>query len=619
MNKLNYKINNMSDNLNIDICDKDVNNEDINDEDINAEDINDNKDVNNEDINAEDINAEDINNEDINDNNMCVRDEKIKPITLYDYQISHKDNLINILKHNPYAIDLSMMGSGKTYVTGFIFQNQPQYKYIINISPVSVKTKWNQVKKENGINLYKSISFSGLIGRQHKQPKHGLLNRNDYTHTIKSPTGEEKIIEKCTFTCTQEYLNCVEEGVLLVIDEIQHIKNVNMQSDACKTLILPIINSFTEFKDAVSGNSRIILLSGSPIDKKCQVINLFKTLNIMKSDRLTTYNPSLHYNVWRGMYEIEQYCTDVLNTQFQLSNQMNYNPIHTISYLKRRYINPLHHNISSAKLENYCYALFQEIIKKYLSSQMTGMPCTTKIHKRNAYYWLNDKNSIDILYKGITLLEESVQYNHANKTIDFGHNGSITLRSIQKALYMIETSKLLVFIRVTRESLEKNKNQKVVIGVNYTASISTLYSALQQYNPLILDGSTSSNQRINIINKFQEPSTSFRLLIGNISVISCGIDLDDKYGTYPRICYISPNYRTIDLYQLGHRFIRADTRSDSIIHNVLCHEYTEVGVLDAIARKGNIMKEITDKQTEYGIIFPGEYDNYFEPKLTIVN
>ncbi len=567
-----------------------------------------------------------------------------KPLELYPYQLTHKNTLETILANSPFAFDFSMLGTGKTYTTSAFMQDN-RFKHLISITPVSVKSKWKMMNKDHGIQLDKSISYCELRSVKFKQPKHGLLIRRDFMDPFKRADGTDSERECVEYTCSNEYLAMVNDGLLLVIDEIQNIKNINNQLEACKELMRPIVEGFfkerylipidekisklqkqiADFKDqtcnsclnkkeqlvklneqratlmANPGKSRILLLSGSPIDKKQQVIHLYRALHIMESDRLSAFNPQTWNTVWKGMAEIQQYFID--NWGGDAVNEVSFS---------FPFGEP-----GETELEEYCYRLFQRIMKKKISSSMNPPQQTSAIFKRNAFYALSDgpDENLELLIKGVELLGKSTNFNKVLHTVNFSNYGIEGLQGVIRALTMIETAKIGLFARVARGALEMNPNQKVVICVNYTETINDLMTLLEPYAPLRLDGSMNAKQRGKVISAFQEPNTDNRLLIGNLSVCSTGIDLDDQDGNFPRLCLASPNYSTITLYQLSHRFQRANTKSDSTIHFVFCKEAAELTILNALAKKSNIMKEITDEQVDYGVVFPGDYDIWQEPDI----
>ena len=80
----------------------------------------------------------------------AAEDNEKKPIELYPYQMSHKDNIVNILETSPFAFHFSMLGTGNTYTTSYIFKEnmQNRFKHLISIAPVSVKSKWKTMENE---------------------------------------------------------------------------------------------------------------------------------------------------------------------------------------------------------------------------------------------------------------------------------------------------------------------------------------------------------------------------------------------------------------------------------------------------------------------------------------
>ena len=524
--------------------------------------------------------------------------EKV-PITLFDYQKVHVDVMKHILDESPYAFDFSMLGTGKTYSTCFIYDEniKKTYKHLVIIAPVSVKTKWKSVTTEHDIKIDNLISFCEVRTVKFKQPKHGLLTRRDFMKPIQMENGSIVDMEKTDFTYTQKYLDMIKEGTLLVIDEIQNVKNMNNQLDACKELIRPIIEAYNCDKNSPS---RVVLLSGSPVDKKVQIVHFYRLLNIMVNDRLSVYNPQTREIMWRGMKEIEEYCVK------------NFSKVRTDEIKQSIGMDPRYPSYYGWMLESYCYSLFKKLIIPKFSNAMEPVKIPVVITKRNAYYAMGDKTNTELLKKGVGLLKQATRFNHENQTVDMGHNGAESLRGITRALILIETSKIKLFARIAQKALDTNPKQKVVICVNYTETINDLLALLSKYNPLRLDGSMSHIRRGEVLKNFQSGNTTNRLLVGNITVCSSGIDLDDQHGTYPRLCLVSPNYSTILLYQLSHRFHRINTKSNSLIHFVLCKEATELPILNALARKSNVMKEITDSQVKNGVIFPGDYQSWYE-------
>ena len=196
-----------------------------------------------------------------------------------------------------------------------------------------------------------------------------------------------------------------------------------------------------------------------------------------------------------------------------------------------------------------------------------------------------------------------------------------TFAGITRAMQVIETGKISLFHSVGLEALENHPQSKIVIAVNYTETIQDLKDLFQKsgYAVVTLTGSMTILQRTGAIEAFQMASTDVRVLLANQAVCSTGIDLDDKDGNWPRVCFVSPNYSTITAYQLCHRFQRADTRSDAAVHFVYGKEHAhmpwtsqdatvELKVLNALASKANVMKATTPEQAEGGVVFPCDHE-----------
>ena len=515
--------------------------------------------------------------------------DNVKSIQLFDQQRGHVDKLTDILRSNPFALDISALGSGKTFSSSYIaMMPEFDFKHVAVVAPVSVQTKWRMMAKDYGIPVEYNMSFCGLRSVKLRQPKCGLLRRRDYTtKMIQHHTRQEIEIDKVDFHATAKYHEIVEEGTLLVIDEIQNLKNISAQFAACQTLIKTIVESH-------SGKSKVLLLSGSPIDKQEQAVTLFRTLHIMKQDALSAHNIGQRTIEWRGMTDIMEYCRG-LNPY--LTSRITTRP--GFQYDMRR----------------GCYDLFQQVVKPAISSSMPtpALSTHTKAENYNAFYNIERPEDQRLMNIGITALEKACSFNREENTVNFAHTtGAGAMSAVTRALSQIETAKIQTMARVAKTKLETHRNMKVVICVNYTATINDLKEALCAYRPLVLNGSVSMLDRSRILEKFQAPNTEYRVLIGNLGVCSTGIDLDDKDGRYPRFCLVNANYSSITLYQLSHRFQRLDTKSGSTVHVVYGQQQHEMGVLMALTRKGTVMKETTPEQVEAGVVFPGDYARYDE-------
>lgn len=524
-------------------------------------------------------------------NDVCAVEEA-KRIELLPTQVGHAHRLKTILLAHPLALDLSMLGAGKTFTASSIALDEAfGFKRVVVIAPVSVLPKWDDIRSTYKVPITNCISYSRLRSVKCKQPRHGLLMRRDYTIEM-TVQGGPISVDKVEFSTTARFRQYVAEGVLLIIDEIQSIKNVSSQFLACRTMIRAIVESF----HGTHTGSRAILLSGSPIDRQEQVVTLFRTMNVMRCDELAAYNLGRREYEWRGLRDIETHCRELDNTMVERL-RMKHSRGDGV-------VRPSH-------VEVYCYDLFQQVFKPARASVMP-VPClNSRVHKLNAFFEVADLRERVGLTFGVEALSKACSFNSTTGQVGFLNAGGATalasLRMITRSLLQIETGKIGTFVRAASALLDRSPNAKVVICVNYSATLRDLQEGLSRYAPLILDGSTCLPRRASVLRLFQTPSTDHRLLIGNVSVMSTGIDLDDKDGRFPRTALVNPSYSTIALYQLGHRFLRADTRSDADVLFVFGKHATEMHVLQALARKAGVMKQTTCEQSKAGVVFPGDY------------
>ena len=518
------------------------------------------------------------------------RAPKAPKIKLKDEQVPQVQSIIEILKKNVCAFDMSMMGAGKTYVSSEV-AIRFGFKKVIVVCPASVVGKWREMKTNYGLNLEDVISYEGLRSVQDHQPSHGLLIRFDETIGEEMEKKKSKVLEemgilnlelrrRVRFEPTEKLKKLVEEGCLFIFDEAQKVKNKNAAWFATKTIAETLIG--------IAGKSRFLMLSGTPIDKEEHALNIMSMMGFIRSTKL--YNTEDGDVVLIGAKELILFCEKV--NRDATKETLDEFPI-------RRKEDVVH----------LCYKLFQNVIKKYMTSSIKVPENTNvKLDVKNGYYKLDDVVAMTRLRNAIDSIQSTLRkriYRKAGGTV---FNTKIQkLGAVIKQLEFIEGVKIPVFVRLAREKLEANPNAKVCIFVNYNHSIDALMNDLDEYNPIKFNGSVNKELRQSLINKFQEPNTNYRLFIGNVATSATGIDLDDKYGNFPRYAFASSNFNILDLFQLTRRIYRIDTQSNAVFRFVFIKNATEVSVLNNLARKSNILKETLDVQRESGIVFPGDF------------
>ena len=513
---------------------------------------------------------------------------------LYPHQVDHVTRLLEVMDSSFFAMDLSMLGAGKTFTSTRVADVLGVANVIV-IAPVSVKPKWSTMARDHGLKLKHCMSFNELRSSICRQPKHGLLARRDYkTQMLDSRSNELIDIDKVEFSPTPELERIAAEGCLLIIDEIQNIKNLSTQFHAARTMIAAM---------AAHENSRVLMVSGSPIDKREQAVHLFRCLGIMKSSKLCDFDLATYRYRPVGFKEIREYCNKLdPDAELEVRREL----------VRARKTHGFHRGMDAAACEKAVYALFQRCFKTHMACAMDPPKNPdVVIEKRNGYFEIS-RDKKQLLSRGVRTLSDVSSFDPTTGGVSYGSNGADTVVAITQALMMIETAKVPTFARLARETLKRDDTSKVVLCLNYCATLDDLVIELADLAPLVMRGSMSAEKRGLAMSSFQEPNSTNRLLIGNVSVLSTGIDLDDKHGSFKRTAFVSPTYNTITIYQLSHRFLRLDTKSSSSLFMVYGKHASETRVIDALSKKSQVMKETTQQQVEMGVEFPGDYKAFVE-------
>lgn len=495
-------------------------------------------------------------------------------------QIPHYNRLYNLYFRSAFAFDTSVMRAGKTYTTSELILAF-KFQYVIVFAPISAHASWEKVKRLFGINIILLTTYQSLASKKGYQPSHGLLVRDD-----SDPT-------KPVFIATELYLRYVQAGIFVVFDEVSFISNKSTTWwQATKALIDPILAS--------RGPSRFILISGTPIRKKDEVVSFLQLVGIIRERLLYNYHKLSKYLELRGAREVENYARAIDNNEVNM----------ILEKTPWKGPNPTKYG---EHITDVIYQLYIRVVSKYINSAMPGPENEVPLDIKTGYYLMLPEDLLSYR-QAIGALQSAARWNPATGEVDMKN---ANLGGITKALVRIEASKLHTFVRLALQVLTSNPKAKVVLSFNYNASIRLAIENLKQFNPLMLNGSIPSNKRGPIIEAFQRHNSGYRLLITNMQVVGFGVDLHDAFGDEPRYAFGSSSYYVRTIHQWTHRFYSEGTKSTPTVRmvqgninegNVLDPSMIETSIYNSIIKSSTVFSDYLLEQVEAGEKFPGQYD-----------
>lgn len=488
-------------------------------------------------------------------------EELRQPIILMDHQIQNAAQTSEILSRNYFALNGSQMGTGKSWVAMDAAIN---YKHCLVISSASIiNTSWiGYIKREFIVPEHvQFISFEKLRGKTDKPLSHGFLSRLDFRKEV----GKRRVA-KTKYFITNLWEQMCKDGCLLIVDEMQFVKNINLTSKAISALISEISETFKS-----GGKSRTLLMSGSIIDNPKQAQNYFKMLGVMQS-KASIANPKTKKKIFPGIEEVERFCG-----------------LSTASEEKKR------------KTVDYLGFIFESTFREKFCCFMEP-PKLRHMLKYNWFCSIDSKEKASIITEAVQNLEKITLADKREKG-----DQSIIFTLMQK----IESAKVETFAKCARKLLLENPNRKIVIGLSYLAPIEQISNLLSDFKPNVITGSVPTKRRLEAIEEFQKPNLDCRLIIAQIKTISTGISLHDLDGRFPRMCLISPTYNVMEIFQVGHRFSRIGTKSTPELRVLYAldnkHEMT---VIDLLCQKSTVMASFHEKYTN-GVVFPKDFADMF--------
>ena len=519
---------------------------------------------------------------------------KGKEFVLTDDQPRHLQAMLNILNFFKFCLDISPLGSGKTF-TAMGVARALDLPYVIYVTNASLLPKPTRIFKEHGFDTRYFVTFETLRSASSKKMQLNKFRKLNHDLLRRMDTSHNKNKNIVSFRVTKTFKEFVKKGILVIFDEVQALKNASQQFLACMALEKYIIES--------NSKSVVLELSGSPGSVEHHFTNMMRRFQIIKHDSLYSgegrnFNPD-------GAEDLRSFCNnldDVKTTQI------------------------VGDGFTPKDIKEKAFRLYVEIVQKHISDSMPPPKSHSGVvlDIKNGFYRLRSKERklIEIELKAFSkVVGFNPETQKLNKPIKRFFSGEITT-----GLVRIEVCKTNLFIRLAKQVLDINPKAKVCIALNYKVNIKNIAKALKKYGVLIVWGSDPATKKMvpaetrqGYIDKFNEPNTDKRVLIGTLSIISQGIDLDDRDGSYPRTAFESSSFFFTHCHQFTRRFLRgAYTRSSSDVRFVYVKcDVQEKSILNAMARQGDICKKTLEKQVEGGIKFPGEYEEEVEEKFEI--
>ena len=496
--------------------------------------------------------------------------KKFKNFKMSEIQEKHFAIMKGIITKNKYALDTSEKGAGKTYtgiaminafLNGELSEEDVKPKYVIYITFKANLPKVKKTLDEYGIKDSIVISFEGMRSQTVSEKggkilPHGLLHRED-------KRGDT------TFELTKLAKKMIKEGCLLIMDEVQALKNNNLQYRAARTLEHTIITT--------ENPSLVLEMSNTPAGDIEHFMNIMYRFDLIheydvkvngkESKKLVLYTAQFGDYKPYGILDIIRAARD-----FDKGETIKVLAKHEVRFRTGKEDDDeiKVKGLNKDNTKDLGYELYEKVIVEHISHAMPAPEGRegVKVTVTNSFLRASDED-YKLIKKEINGLIEITKYDPVTKTFDVSE-GKVPITAIGKPIQRIEASMSNIFIRKTREVLDENENSKVVIALTRKNNIRNIAGVLKKYGVLIVWGKDpktgktyKAEDRQEIIDKFNRADTKYRVLIGIMSAISTGVDLDDKDGRFPRTALAFPPFSFFAANQFTGRFLRGQTTASS--------------------------------------------------------
>lgn len=497
---------------------------------------------------------------------------------LLPHQKTHFYDMRTILRCYGCALDSSATGRGKSYVTCALARSL--HLTLTIIAPNSAVQNWKDALEHFNItgaalNQQPTVAQAGIFTYSwfnSRTPP--FILRPKLTKTLDGQIPPDRNAKP---VATDSWMPRVRAGTLLVFDESHFLKNTSKRSAACAVLVKTLREH--------GPKSRVLLNSATAYDNVNQATRLMRLFGILTQKSLVTYITG--HPRWTGMRQVFTFCDRIPGATEEIDLWMDrFNPPRFMG-------------------ENNCNSINNRLLTTHVKSAIIrAMRAPETILEPSYATLFYDQQSTlhaqTLMRKGCSSISRGLAILQTTPS-----RASEALTLIGTGLRSIEAGKIDCFVLVAQMVLQHDPQSKVILMLNYLHPIAMAGNALQRYNPLVLTGSVTPSKRRDLVSLFQQPNNDFRLIIANTTVVSNGLDLDDKIGDRPRTLFLSPSYYISKLHQAAGRVWRCNTKSAPVIRFLFHTQIRqEVRLLESLARKATTLKKLCP----YDVKFPGQHD-----------
>lgn len=502
-------------------------------------------------------------------------------VQLLPRQIAPFEKMMDRYEEDFFYINTGKPGTGKTIIATLSAKafGMP----IIAILPKRLIHGWKEDANRCGVKLLKVITYGGLSSKTGYQPKHGLL--------VKEGKNDSKYVP------TQQFLDYLDMGVLIVYDEFSKIKNKGpSRSKAALAINKALMSRPTK--------SRILFLSGTPITSGEQVENLMRLTGIIRHKVLNT-GSGKNFTLL-GIQDAIEECEKINKKATE------YITHHVGNYKNRE------------SMVELLLSLYSEILKDKISGGMPA-PELKGIHLqiRNIYYDIDENNlkklnnalhNMGIASKKYIKSKKGKENESKEERVSRVRSGLEAQKAFLTGRVSCEKAKVVIIERVVKNLLETVPNAKVMICCNfYEGVITKLEKIFEDYNPLLYHGKLSAKVADGNAVKFNKQNLKNRILICTTKSGGLGLNFQDKTKLFPRYMFLMPDNSMETIYQAPLRIYREGTASDCNVSVVFAKGASkEVSLLTSMVRQSGVTKLVLDSKTLEESMFPDDYPSFYE-------